>query len=599
VVSHTDLSLKGIPQPTYLVEMFHKDRSIRWLEITEVLVFDKGGKIVAVEGIACDITEKKMAEKRVKEEMEVTSHLLMIAEATADTTNLDKMLEEVVHCGHKIIHCDICLSYLWDGGAKVFKPSHAYGLKPGITPLFKTEFQDMKSDIIKTTMKKKKPIIISDDNASLSNLHSAFFSWIPNIKAISLIPLIGKEGYLGLIIGVYNNTVKTEERDIKIMNGIARQVSIALEDARLYRESLNKSIELSQKIETIQVMNEIDRSILSTLKSQEILETIIMMIARLIPCDRATIALVDKERQGFTYAAGFGVEFIPKGAFVLFRDTSATEVIKTGRLQYVSNLKNIKNLPPLEDRLLKNGFLSHIRIPIVAKNEIVGVLNLGSQRQSAFSPEDLSTLEKLAYQIGVALENSRLITDLEELFLGTVKSLSSAIDAKSKWTAGHSERVTRYALSMGKEMSFSENELKDLELGGLLHDIGKLGTYEAILDKPGRLTDEEFKLVKQHPMKGAEILSPIKQLRNIIPAVRNHHEFYNGKGYPDGLKEDEIPLMARIMCIADSVDAMGADRPYRKGKSMDEIVTELKRCSWTQFDPKVVDVFLKVAKKIK
>jgi putative nucleotidyltransferase with HDIG domain len=284
---------------------------------------------------------------------------------------------------------------------------------------------------------------------------------------------------------------------------------------------------------------------------------------------------------------------------VLFRDTSATEVIKTGRLQYVSNLKNIKNLPPLEDRLLKNGFLSHIRIPIVAKNEIVGVLNLGSQRQSAFSPEDLSTLEKLAYQIGVALENSRLITDLEELFLGTVKSLSSAIDAKSKWTAGHSERVTRYALSMGKEMSFSENELKDLELGGLLHDIGKLGTYEAILDKPGRLTDEEFKLVKQHPMKGAEILSPIKQLRNIIPAVRNHHEFYNGKGYPDGLKEDEIPLMARIMCIADSVDAMGADRPYRKGKSMDEIVTELKRCSWTQFDPKVVDVFLKVAKKIK
>ena len=143
-------------------------------------------------------------------------------------------------------------------------------------------------------------------------------------------------------------------------------------------------------------------------------------------------------------------------------------------------------------------------------------------------------------------------------------------------------------------MGFSKKELQDLEIGGLLHDIGKLGTYEAILDKAGKLTDEEINMIKQHPLKGAEILSPIKQLKNCISAAKYHHEYYNGKGYPEGLKGEEIPLTARIICIADRVDAMGADRPYRKGKPMDEIVAELKRWSGTQFDPKVVEAFLRV-----
>ena len=225
------------------------------------------------------------------------------------------------------------------------------------------------------------------------------------------------------------------------------------------------------------------------------------------------------------------------------------------------------------------------------------MLNIGSKRPSAFTPEDLSTLEKLAYQIGVALENARLLANLEELFIGTVKSLSSAIDAKSKWTAGHSERVTKYAVQIGKEMGLSEKELKNLELAGLLHDIGKIGTYEAILDKQGKLTEDEIKLIRQHTVKGAEILSPIKQLKEIIPAVKYHQEFYDGSGYPDGLRGEAIPLFAQIIGAADAIDAMSADRPYRKGKSMDTVVEELKRCSGTQFDPTVVESFLRAIQK--
>ena len=224
---------------------------------------------------------------------------------------------------------------------------------------------------------------------------------------------------------------------------------------------------------------------------------------------------------------------------------------------------------------------------------MAGILTVGAKRVAAFTKENLSTLEYLCSQIGVALSNARLISDLEELFIGVVKSLSSAIDAKSPWTAGHSERVTKYALTIGKEMGLSEKELKQLELAGILHDVGKIGIHEAILDKPDRLTEEEVKIMRLHPGKGAEILGPIKNLKDMIPVIKYHHEFYNGTGYPDGLKEEKIPLFARILTVADTADAMGADRPYRKGRGMDVIIAELKRCSGAQFDPQVVEAFLR------
>ena len=534
------------------------------------------------------IAEMESAKKRLEEEVEINKHLLMIAEAMANITDIDKLISQVLECSHKITGCDICLAYLWDEKREVFIPNYSIGLPYILLPIFNTSPIKYDTEILIKAFANRIPII-----EEVSNEGSVLFPYIQGINTISIIPLSGRKDFLGFISGIYRKKPEITKKDMKVIEGISNQVSTALEQARLYRESIDNAMELSHKIETIQVMNDIDRSILSSLRSTEMLETVTMMIGRLIGCDRTTVVLVDKEKDGFIYSAGFGTDIVQKGAVIPFKNTSTTEVVKSGRYQYAANLREIKGLLPLEERLLNEGFLSHIRIPLVAKNEIVGVLNLGSKRPSAFTPEDLSTVEKLAYQIGVALENSRLITDLEELFIGTVKSLSSAIDAKSKWTAGHSERVTKFAIKIGKGIGFSEKELRDLELSGLLHDVGKIGTYESILDKAGKLTDEEYAIIKRHPGKGAEILLAIKQMKDIIPGVKYHHEFYNGKGYPDGLKGENIPLTARILCVADSVDAMSADRPYRKGRPMDEIIAELKRCSGSQFDPKIVEIFLK------
>ena len=588
IKAHAEKVLKE-GQDTF--ERTHKTKTgnIRNVLISVKLI-NLSGKVLLY-CIIRDTTEIKMAEEKIKQEMEITKHLLMIAETTAHITDVDKLMEQVMRCGHEIMKCDVCLSYLWDEEARKFVPSQCYGLAHELIPIFRTEPLDEKLEFVKNAMEGKKPVIISQP----LNLSTSALNWLPDIKTITVVPLIGKTDYLGLIIGIYKTSKEFTERDKKLMQGISHQVSTTLEQTSLYTDSINKAMELFHKVETIQVMHEMDRSILSTLESQEILETTTRLIGKVIPCDRATVVLVDRERQGFIYKAGFGVTIVQKEAFIPFKDSSATEeVVKKRRTEYISDIRKLKNLRPIEERFLKDGFLSHIRIPLVVKGEIDGILTVGSKRAAAFTPEDLSTLEKIASQIGVALENARLVSDLEELFLGTVKSLASAIDAKSRWTAGHSERVTRYAINIGKEMGFSKKELQDLEIGGLLHDIGKLGTYEAILDKAGKLTDEEINMIKQHPLKGAEILSPIKQLKNCISAAKYHHEYYNGKGYPEGLKGEEIPLTARIICIADSVDAMGADRPYRKGKPMDEIVAELKRWSGTQFDPKVVEAFLRV-----
>ena len=563
---------------------------------------DVEGKFLYSVHIMEDITAAKRTLESLRQEMEITANLLTIAEITSHTIDINKLMEQVMQFGSKTVGCDVCLSYLWNKEMEIFQPDHCHGLPSGLIPVFHTQSLDEQTEFVKRAIGEKKPVVISVAGLRGEGLRtevpqSRIFSWLPDFNTAVLIPLIGKEGCLGFVVAIFKNSREFTEKDMGIISGISNQVSIALEQARLYKESVDKTMELSHKIETIQVMHEIDKRILSTMESSEIMEISTMMISRVISCDRATVALVDKERQGFVYAAGFGVKFVAKGGFVPFGDTSATEVVRTGRPQYIADLKSEREILPLEKKFLEEGFLSHIRVPFIVKGEAVGVLNVGSKRPSAFTPENLSTLEKLASQISVALENARLVTDLEELFLGTIRSLSSAIDAKSRWTAGHSERVTKYAMQIGKEMGLRENELKNLELAGFLHDIGKIGTYEAILDKQGKLTDDEIKLIRQHTIKGAEILSPIKQLKEIIPAVKYHQEFYDGSGYPEGLKGEAIPLFARIIGAADAIDAMSADRPYRKGKTMDAVVEELKRCSGTQFDPKVVESFLRAIQK--
>ncbi|HEV3253450.1 MAG TPA: HD domain-containing phosphohydrolase [Candidatus Acidoferrales bacterium] len=175
-----------------------------------------------------------------------------------------------------------------------------------------------------------------------------------------------------------------------------------------------------------------------------------------------------------------------------------------------------------------------------------------------------------------------------ELFLGSIKMLAAAIDEKDPYTRGHSGRVAKYSVFIGKELGLDEEELDRLRISALLHDVGKIGVDDQVLKKPGKLTDEEFEIMKQHPVKGANIMRPVAQLKEMLPGIELHHEFLNGKGYPYGLKGDEIPLMARIIAVADTFDAMTTNRPYQSAMEQDYALERIRSLAGTKFDPRIV-----------
>ncbi len=545
-----------------------------------------------------DISEEKKNILRIEQEMAVNRQLLKIAEATAKTTNIDLLLKQIVSCVKEILCADIVAAYLGDEETKTFIPRQGAGIDGVMQPIFNNAPIDGKSHIIIRALETNEVALIPA--VSRAELHRAFHGnrfveSIEDLASIALIPITYRGAYLGLIIAAYKESnVRARglsDRDLDLMRGFAGQASVAIDEARLYKESINRTMDLSRKIMTIRMLNEIDRSILSAVSTDEILETSARMISRLVQCDGADVWVVKESR--IVYTAGYGRTLAERGEAFNTEKTIFSRVINDAMPFTTGDTQEIKNPRGIEKRFTRGGLRSVIIIPLTVKHEIKGMLNVCSRRVSAFGSEDLSTLEKFSAHIGVALENTRLISDLEGLFLGTVRTLSKTIDAKSPWTRGHSERVTEIAIRIARVMGFKKDELRDLELAGLLHDIGKIATYEGILDKAGRLTDKEYRQIQKHPVKGAEILSPLKQLKDIIPGVRYHHVWYDGRGYPDeGIIGKALPPFARILAVADTIDAMSADRPYRKGKSIEEVVAELKRCSGTQFDPDVVWAFL-------
>jgi putative nucleotidyltransferase with HDIG domain len=186
------------------------------------------------------------------------------------------------------------------------------------------------------------------------------------------------------------------------------------------------------------------------------------------------------------------------------------------------------------------------------------------------------------------------VLELEEMFIQVVKVLVNLLDAKSPWTMGHSERVAEFAEMIAQEMGLDENRVKTVRLGALLHDIGKIGTYDTLLDKLTGLTDEEYELVKGHPDRGADALAAIDQLKEVIPLIRYHHEHYDGTGYPHHIDHDAIPLAARIISVADAYDSMTAVRPYQPSAGKEFALAELERGAGSQFDPAVVTAFFRV-----
>ncbi len=241
-----------------------------------------------------------------------------------------------------------------------------------------------------------------------------------------------------------------------------------------------------------------------------------------------------------------------------------------------------------------------IVIPISYKDDIIGILTLDQKKTdgTVFDIEDIEVLKSLADHFAVAIQNSRLYKELDDAYLQITRALALTLESKQEYLLGHSDKVTKYAVMLAKKMGLSEKDIFIITQAAILHDLGKIGIHDYILTKPDKLTKEEWEEIKQHPIKGERILKSLPFLKDVAKVVRHHHEHYDGTGYPDGLKGEEIPLNARILTLAECVDAMLSERPYRqKGHTKltkEEVIEELKRQKGKHFDPVLVDKFLEL-----
>ena len=258
---------------------------------------------------------------------------------------------------------------------------------------------------------------------------------------------------------------------------------------------------------------------------------------------------------------------------------------------------------------LVNSILVTIVISLAQDSKIITVwrLNIKEMIPSYLAEAPMGFIMAIVYvEVGIvgillfflplllARRSFELYTKMRKVYLDTIRALAAAIDAKDPYTKGHSERVAKMSVTLAQELNLSGRELENIEYTALLHDIGKIGIADSILGKKGSLTSQEFDRIKEHTAMGADIIEPVDFLKNSYWAIYHHHEKYNGKGYPDGLKSEDIPILARVIAVADAYDAMNSDRPYRKKLSKDKILNELKDQSGKQFDPEVVKALISV-----
>ena len=378
----------------------------------------------------------------------------------------------------------------------------------------------------------------------------------------------------GEVIGWVRGTGKAES----IASLLSHQAETENEKKTLARETLNKYKEITLLYDSVEKIS-------SCLDTKEVARLVIEEARRVITLSSISVLLLNKESDSLEIIGGFGL--VPETSAVVRRDVGiAGSVWASGRAEIVNDVH--------ADRRFVEGTVavsSLMCAPLKAKDSVAGVIKLCSDRPVTYTAEDLKLFTTLASLAAVAIENASLYEQLKDAFYTTVYTLAETIEKRDPYTGNHTKRVMEYSLAIGKILGLSEEDTIRLQLGAVLHDIGKIGVSDNVLLKQSSLTNEEFEQIKKHTQYGEEIISNIAQLKSTIAGVKHHHEKYNGRGYPDGLAGNEIDITARIIAVADSFDAMTTNRPYRTGLSLDEAFGELRKYSGSQFDPAVVEAF--------
>jgi len=434
---------------------------------------------------------------------------------------------------------------------------------------------------------------------------------LPQFDALRALALLRERG-LDIPLIIVSSTTSEEVANVVMQHGAAdyllkdrlarlgQAVRHALEQKRLRDEKRRMAEELRQQFERLAALRAIDQAILSSFDLRTTLNILLDQVTILLGIHAAAILLFDPDTELLECAAerGFHTQNIVRSQRKLGECGAGRALLERS---YVS----ITDLPShceecrCQRFLASEGFVEYHAVPLVTKGQIKGVLELYHRQPLTTDTDWIDFLGALVGQAALAIDHASLIDELQRsnaqltlAYDATLEGWSRALDLRDRETEGHSQRVTEMTLRLARTIGMGAEELVHVRRGALLHDIGKLGIPDSILHKPGPLTEEEWAIMRKHPVYAYEMLTPIEFLGPALDIPYCHHEKWDGTGYPRGLKGEEIPLPARLFALADVWDALRSDRPYRQGWPEGKIREHIRSLAGTHFDPKVVEVFL-------
>ncbi len=445
--------------------------------------------------------------------------------------------------------------------------------------------QGMQSEVVHTG----RPLIVNDYQDRMRALRSKPTTKEEGAPVRSAIyaPMLAYDRVVGVVQAQSTTPDRFGERDAELLSLAANAAATALENARLYQETRTQ-------LERMNALREIDLTITASFNSSLTFEVVLQQLERLFGVEASRVLLFDATANELTYAAGRGLPDAEKAhRRVRLGEGAAGRAALAREPVWFDDPSAVEDLAPWVEA---GGYAAYGAFPLLAKGELQGALEVCGRRPLG---EHASFLEALAGQLAIAVDNARLFENLErsntQLALAydrTLEGWVKALEHKDAESSGHTRRVTELTLALARELGVDERDWPHLRRGAALHDVGKLAVPDAILLKPGPLTDDEWAVMKQHPVYASEWFASVPYLRPALEVVRSHHERWDGTGYPDGLVGGDIPYAARLFAVVNVWDALLSDRPYRKAWSEDEAKAHLKREAGRQFDPEIVEAFL-------
>ena len=557
------------------IRLIHKDGRVIWTEQRFVMLHDVEGRLSAVEGISRDITERKQRESEL-EAMAAMNSALRLAQSPA------QLEPEILEQLSRLMLADaVSIKYI-RSNSDPEPAERGFGLWKNLQ-----EGQLPPESHLINQMATKCEAYLNNDLASQPDQFPP--ERYSACVALAGIPLLAEGKYIGSVW--LARTSPFSPADMHLFSSVSDVIAIAVHRADLHEQTM-------LQLQYLGALRQIDLAIASSLDLRVALNILLDQVLAQLGVDAADVMLFNPNSQTLEFAAGRGFRSLNADSKRLrIGEGYAGRAVMERRIVYIPEIGRAGDRVGQSQRLASEGFASYYGVPLIASGAVKGVLEIfhRSPLHAARNQSWLDFLESLSRQAALAIDKAELFSELkrsnDELALAydaTIEGWSKALELRSRETEGHTQRVTEITLRLGRAFNMSNEELVQVRRGALLHDIGKISIPDAILEKPGPLTEDEWKIMRRHPGYAYELLQPIEYLAHALEIPYCHHEKWDGSGYPRGLSGNQIPLEARIFSIVDVWDALLSDRPYRRAWTKEQTLNYLKEQSGTHFDPEVL-----------